>query len=187
MHGPTKDLTGQRYGRLEVLDYAGPDANGNVFWTCRCDCGPGVITVRGDRLRSGKTSSCGCLARERVSEARKTHGHSGDPLYPTWSAMHQRCANPNSPAYRYYGALGVTVDRRWNDFETFLADMGDRPPDPPGWSGGTSYYSINRIDTTGNYAPENCRWTDWVTQNNNQRRHHPPTTIPRPEGTSCDY
>lgn len=53
------DLTGQRFGRLVVVERAGSNAHGAAMWRCVCDCG-GEARVRGDGLRSGRTRSCGC-------------------------------------------------------------------------------------------------------------------------------
>ena len=65
MSGHVRDLTGQRFGRLVVVERAteANDKNGNTMWLCVCDCGKG-INARGSNLTSGKTKSCGCLRRE---------------------------------------------------------------------------------------------------------------------------
>lgn len=57
------DLTGQRYGKLMVIEPA-ENVGGRTAWLCRCDCGRETV-VRTNRLRSGHTSSCGCLAAGR--------------------------------------------------------------------------------------------------------------------------
>ncbi|MCI1987057.1 MAG: alcohol dehydrogenase [Lactobacillus sp.] len=58
------DMSGQRYGRLIVKEYAGRDQhNGNALWRCQCDCG-NVVVTDGYRLRHGTTTSCGCWRRE---------------------------------------------------------------------------------------------------------------------------
>ncbi|KRK99674.1 hypothetical protein FD04_GL002450 [Secundilactobacillus odoratitofui DSM 19909 = JCM 15043] len=58
------DLTGQRFGRLLVMERAKTVAkNGNLCWLCHCDCGKHVV-VEGYALRSGVTRSCGCLRRD---------------------------------------------------------------------------------------------------------------------------
>lgn len=53
-----RDLRGDRYGMLTVLDYAGK-RHGVVMWTCRCDCGR-IGVHAGKDMVSGHTQSCGC-------------------------------------------------------------------------------------------------------------------------------
>ena len=74
-----KDLTGQRFGRLTVLELAGIK-NENALWRCKCDCG-NVCDVRGGALTSGKTQSCGCLKRIRTIESHTKHGKAGTWIY----------------------------------------------------------------------------------------------------------
>lgn len=91
----------------------------------------------------------------------KYHGGSPSPEYNSWVGMIQRCTNPNSPNWCYYGAKGVSVCDRWRSFENFLADMGDRPL-------GTS---LDRFpDKNGNYEPSNCRWATPKQQVDNRNR-----------------
>jgi len=79
--------------------------------------------------------------------------------YKTWICMRQRCSNKNATNYSYYGGRGITYDPRWEKFEAFLLDMGERPEG----------LSIDRINNDGNYCKSNCRWADATTQANNQR------------------
>lgn len=58
------DLTGKRFGRLVVLERAGNDKRNHALWKCKCDCGNETL-VPTDRLKGGKTLSCGCYAREK--------------------------------------------------------------------------------------------------------------------------
>ena len=55
---PIRDLRGDRYGMLTVLDYAG-NRGGVIMWACRCDCGQTGVFA-GQNLISGRSRSCGC-------------------------------------------------------------------------------------------------------------------------------
>ena len=59
------DLTGQRFGRLRVVDFTGMGGTSRI-WLCICDCGAAC-----PHLRSGNTKSCGCLRLRRLEQARK--------------------------------------------------------------------------------------------------------------------
>jgi len=78
--------------------------------------------------------------------------------------MLQRCYNEKCKAYKNYGAKGVTVCDEWlTDFWNFVEHIDkEHGPKPEG-------YSIDRIDTTGNYEPGNVRWADSMVQHYNRR------------------
>jgi len=74
--------------------------------------------------------------------------------------MRRRCLNPRSTQYAYYGGRGVSICQRWETFENFLADMGERP----------NGRSLDRINPYGNYEPSNCRWATSFEQTHNRRQ-----------------
>lgn len=156
------DLTGLRFGRLTALERTVVfQGKPRTAWVCMCDCGCEVTVVQ-DNLTSGRTRSCGCLAKELLSHRQKTHGESESRLYGIWLAMRRRCNLPTSTAYMDYGGRGINVCDAWNDsFEAFR--------DWANSSGYASDLTIDRVDVNGDYDPSNCRWVDVKTQSNNRR------------------
>lgn len=158
------DLTGQRFGRLTVIEYAGQSKQKTAMWKCQCDCG-NTVTVRSICLRKGDTQSCGCYAVEQVKKANTKHGmktraSKPDRIYNIWNSMKGRCQNPNNDDYEHYGGRGIVVCEEWQEFEPFY-DLAMA-------NGYEKNLTIDRINVNGNYEPSNCRWADVMVQNNNK-------------------
>ena len=163
------DLTGQKFGKLTALVGIKREGKSQVYWQCICDCG-NTSEVDSWSLRKNRTKSCGCNRGLALPDQTK-HGYYNSRTYHTWEGMKQRCQNPNATRYESYGAVGVSVCERWQKFENFLEDMGERPKGK----------TLDRIDPFGNYEPSNCRWATYKEQVHNQRR----STAPEEVSPSC--
>lgn len=153
------DVTGKRYGRLTAVRDTGKRDHGSKVWLFLCDCG-NEIEIPAHRAASSKTLSCGCLQRERTGEASMTHGLSKSRIYKTYNNMKRRCYYKRSRDYKWYGEKGVAVCDEWlRSFEDFYE-----------WAVSNGYeehLTIDRIDSDGDYCPENCQW---ITHSENVRR-----------------
>lgn len=159
---PVKSLLGKRFGRLEVVELLGKGKYGKYWWRCFCDCG-GWVDLSTQTVNSETTQSCGCLTSETLKKNRFDgfkHGKHKHPLYAIYHGMLQRCYNPNSQRYKYYGSSGIAVCAYWSeDFMNFYD-----------WAMSNGYQdglSIDRLDSSEDYCPENC---EWVTVSENSRR-----------------
>ena len=117
---------------------------GNEFKTCFTD------------VKRGQTRSCGCIKGKNYA----THGLTHHRFYNTWVCMKNRCYKEYSKSYKNYGGRGIKVCEEWLDVTNFI-----------NWAEETYVegYTLDRIDTNGNYEPKNCRWADAFVQNANRR------------------
>lgn len=162
------DLTGEKFGKLTVVERKGTDKHGGALWLCKCECGNEKLTTS-NHLRMGKCSSCGCLQTAHMKELGKAkkHGYANSDIYKRYHNIISRCFNPNVYSYTDYGSRGITVCERWrNSFEAFYDDVSKLP------HFGEKGYSLDRIDNNGNYEPNNVRWATKKEQNNNTRNNH---------------
>ena len=167
------DMTGQRFGRLTVVERVGIAPSGHALWLCECDCG-NRHTVSSNQLKSG-TKSCGCLQKERATFAAKKRkcaqfhkkydiGKDNYRLRQCYKDMVNRCYKVNNKNYKNYGYRGIKVCSEWlNDFYSFRD-----------WALTNGYaddLTLDRINVDENYAPSNCRWVTPKAQNNNRRNN----------------
>lgn len=152
-----KGLEGLFFGSLKVIERTEKRYRREIVWSCLCECGNRTEASTGS-LKSGNVKSCGCHRDSRWSI---THGMSGTPTYVSWYSMKTRCTNKKASSWDWYGGIGINYCERWEKFENFLEDMGERPE-------GTS---IDRIDPKKGYYKENCRWADPFVQARNQSRY----------------
>ncbi len=163
------DITGQRYGRLVAIEYAGyfeqRSGKKRSWWKCQCDCGR-IVDVCLLQLRSGRTQSCGCLKSEVTAELNRTrmatHGASRrgqiTPEYRAYTEAKRRCTSPHRQDYENYGARNIQF--KFESFEQFLQEIGPKP-DP--------LLTLERVDNNGNYECGNIVWADRSRQCRNRR------------------
>ena len=156
---PFKSMIGIRYNRLVAISKVGR-GSGGIVYNFQCDCG-NQKQLEGRLVRSGKSGSCGCLRSEYMASKNAKHGYAGTPTYETWQAMKNRCCNKNQPVYKNYGARGITICDKWQTFEGFLEDMGERPDG----------LTIERVDNNKGYSKDNCIWATIEQQNRNTRQN----------------
>lgn len=155
------DLIGLKFGRLTVIERAKITNRKKVKWVCMCDCGV-ISVVAGSDLKSGHTSSCGCLKEEKFKDRFTTHGQTGSRLHTIWNNMRFRCRNPKATEYRHYGGRGISVCKEWaQSFDVFATWAFE--------SGYNDNLTIDRIDNSGNYCPSNCKWATMSEQQNNKQ------------------
>jgi hypothetical protein len=140
----------------------------SIYFTCKCECG-NIKDIRKDSIIGprAETKSCGCYAAEfRAALIKTADEERRNYTHKSHAAMLARCYNPKAPSYAKYGGSGITVCDRWRFGENgktgwlcFFEDMGPKP----------TGHSIDKIDNTKGYSPDNCRWATQQEQNANRR------------------
>lgn len=146
------DLTGQKYNELTVIKRIGTKRN-HSYWECQCSCG-NIVSVNSSDLRTGNTTSCGCMKRKKFTTYK--HGYSHERLYGIYIAMKTRCRNN-----KYYKDVNV-CDEWLTSYIPFRT-----------WALSHGYHdtlTIDRINPFGNYEPDNCRWVTMKEQAINKRK-----------------
>ena len=157
------DMQGKVFNGCTVLQREGATKDKKATWLCQCYCGKEFIAT-GKLIRDGNVKSCGCFRLSVLvssGKKNKTHGETQTRLYNIWRGMKKRCTLPSDSSYKYYGNKGISVCQEWlDDYEMFRD-----------WSLANGYrddLTLDRIDSKGDYHPDNCRWADWVVQGRNK-------------------
>lgn len=181
MIGEVKDLVGQKFGKLTVVEQHGftnKNKHGRRYavWYCKCDCG-NYCEMSSDTLtRKRSDHSCGCLAKKHLAEMSKnniTHGMTGTRLYGCYKGMIGRCYREKDIHYNAYGKRGITVCNEWKNNPKAFID----------WALANGYsddLTIDRIDVNGNYEPSNCRWIPMSEQYKNKQSNYMKQPLPDP-------
>lgn len=149
-HNSIRISVGETYGALTVAGRCG-----GGWWSCICkNCGKGSL-LKPRQLVKDPEDCEHC----REYEGSQYQDYPGE--YAVWSGMKQRCMNSRAQGYKLYGGRGIAVCQEWIDsFDRFIEDMGPRP---------SADYSLDRLDTDGDYEPANCHWADRNAQSRGTR------------------
>ena len=157
------DMTDQTFNGCKVIKREGSDKDRKATWLCQCFCGKSFITT-GKSIRLGFTKSCGCHKKNIIMNAgmnNKTHGMTKTRLYRIWRGIKKRCRYEKDASYKYYGSKGIDVCDEWFDsFDNFKD-----------WALSNGYndsLTIDRIDNSKGYYPENCKWSTYKEQARNR-------------------
>lgn len=125
------------------------------FFLVECSYCNKDFEIFAQTFKKGKVQNCKSCGISK-------HKMSNSKIYDVWASMKQRCYNKKNEKYKYYGERGITVCDEWkNDFKSFYD-----------WAFENGYQeglTIDRIDNYNGYFPNNCRWTNYYTQQSNKR------------------
>lgn len=155
------------YNRLKVLKLF--KENYKWYATCQCSCGKVVEKIDVRSLLSGNTKSCGCynlemIIKRNTKHGQKPRGKKTNRLYSIWSDMKRRCSNTTRKDAKNYSLKNITVCEEWNEYPVFKE-----------WAIENGYndtLTLERIDNTKGYSPENCKWIPKSEQSKNRTSNH---------------
>ena len=158
-----KDITGQRFGSLIAVEFQ-CIRNHMAYWKYQCDCGKwhtaraNTITYEAKKKTDPRLPSCGCMemalkTKHGFRKAKDTH-----PAYRAYRGIMDRCYNPNSSTYKWYGACGITICNEWkNNPQAFVTWAIEN-----GWEPKKHIDKDILCDKLGIhphiYSPQTCQW-----------------------------
>ena len=149
---------GERYNKLtvikEVKAFVQPSGQTQRAFLCKCDCG-NEKKVRLSHLRHDRVISCGC-------EIGEMHGDTGTNLHNIWRGMVNRCTRSSYKESHLYKDRGISVYNKWEKSYLTFKDWALN-------NGYTEGLTIDRIDNSKGYNPDNCRFVTQYINNLNRR------------------
>lgn len=152
------DLSGLKTGFIEVIRFSAIK-NREAHFECVCSCGQRFVRRASHIKNGGENQSCGCKVADISRKQMTKHGLSRTREYQAWRNAKNRCYRASDVRFYCYGAKGIGMCEQWREsFEVFFADMGTCPDG----------LTLERLDRTKDYTPENCVWADQRAQQNNR-------------------
>lgn len=124
---------------LGIAQYRG----NNLYFKCQCECGK-IEWIRKNQFVQMDFVCAICVTLPRNKQAPRRSGLAGNRTYESWKYIRSRYRKGNKNSAK----PDVKLCDRWNDYDNFLADMGERKPG----------YRLARLDNRKDFEPTNCRW-----------------------------
>lgn len=152
------NLVGKKFNKLTVISEH--RASGHIYCLCRCDCGK-IKSIRKDAL--GRTQCCGC---DKIKHKDLKYPR----IYKIWESMHARCECPAHASYKDYKDKPICEE--WHRISNRKKQTGFL--NFYKWAIENGYQdslTLDRIDNSKGYCPENCRWVTIIEQARNTTRN----------------
>lgn len=153
---------GKKQFNYTVVDVVRREGRNRDELQCLCECG-NTFYIFPYMFGKEGYKSCGCLKTKKINAYNTTHGLSSNPLYNEYNSMLGRCYRKKHKHYAYYGGRGVTVCDEWREspqaFYDWVESVGGRPKG----------YTLDRIDNSKGYSPDNCKFVSPHDQQRNTR------------------